>query len=168
MPVAAPLEEVLLNSCQSTDVTLPKQLALYRKDIDVKKLEIQLKMLPDLIQAYNSNQAEHALKLTQVTTLRTLAEVFNTMPSSKIMFSEVACLLQLVLTIPITTATAECTFSALRHLKTFLRTSMLQPCLNHCMLPFIHKDRTDQVDLTTIAKDFIAVNDRQRFYFGEF
>lgn len=144
MPVAAAFKKVLFDVCQSIEVHLPQQLTLYHKDIDLSKLTVQLKMLPDLIRAYNTSQPDQGLKLTQVATSRTLANVRYTMPSSKIMFNDVVRLLQLVLIIPVTTATAERMFSAFHRLKTFLRTGMLQPRLNHCMLLHIHKDRTDQ------------------------
>ena len=60
--------------------------------------------------------------------------IMNGMPSSKVMFSEVFTILRLVLTIPVTTATAERTFFTLRRLKNFLRSSLTQPQLNHTIL----------------------------------
>ena len=99
-----------------------------------------------------------------MTTVRTLCEVMNEVSMSK--FSEVLRLMKIFYTIPITTATAERTFSALRRLKTYLRTTMSQPRLNHTMLLYVHKDRTDKVDVVTIARSFIAENERRRKYFG--
>ena len=43
---------------------------------------------------------------------------------------------------------------------------MSQPRLNHTMLLYVHKDRTDKVDVVTIARSFIAENERRRKYFG--
>ena len=168
MPMAAALEKVLLDATQETltDDSLPRELEMYSKDINVPNLTIQLKMLPDLVRAFNENNPATAIK--EVTTLRTLCDIMNGMPSSKVMFSEVFTLLRLVLTIPVTTATAERTFSTLRRLKNFLRSSMAQPRLNHTVLLHIHKERTDSLDLLEIAKSFVSVNDRRRFYFGNF
>ena len=84
------------------------------------------------------------------------------------MFDEVARLLPIFLTIPVTTATAERTFSVLRRLKAFLRSSMSQPRLNHVTILHIHKERTDQLDRLEIARNFVSTNDRQRLYFGKF
>ena len=89
--------------------------------------------------------------MKEVTTLRTFSDILNARPSTKVMFDEVAHLLQIVLTIPVTTATAERTFSVLRHLKTFLRSSMSQPHLNHVTILHIHKERTDQLDMLEMA-----------------
>ena len=48
-------------------------------------------------------------------------------------------LLQMYLTIPVTSATSESTFSALRLLKNYLRSTMKQDCLNNCLLMHCHK-----------------------------
>ena len=84
-------------------------------------------------------------------------------PSRKAMFCELFILLQLVLTIPVTTETAERTFSTLRWLKSFLSSSMFQTRLNHIIL--LH-ERTDELHFLEIAKNFILLNDR--LYFGNF
>ena len=85
-------------------------------------------------------------------------------PSSKAMLCELFILLWLVLTIPVTTETAERTFSTLCWLKSFLSSSMFQPRLNHIIL--LH-ERTDELHFLEIAKNFILLNDR-RLYFGNF
>lgn len=92
----------------------------------------------------------------------------NNLSFSKRLFSEVFKLLRIVLTVPVTTATAERTFSVLRRLKTFLRSSMGQPKLNHVLLLHVHKGRTDNIHLSKIAKEFASVNERRKHYFGNF
>ena len=78
----------------------------------------------------------------------------------KLLLARICCLkcsdyLKIFLTVPVTTSTAARTFSALRRLKTYLCSTMAQARLNHVMLLYIHKDRTDQIDIEKIAKDFI-------------
>ena len=51
-------------------------------------------------------------------------------------------LLQLLLVIPATSATSERSFSSLRLVKTFLRTTMNQERLNYLMMIYIHKERS--------------------------
>ena len=63
---------------------------------------------------------------------------------------------------PVTTATAERSFSTLRRLKTYLRSTMSQPRLNHIVLLHSHKERTDALDLIHIAKTFVSVNNRRQ------
>ena len=119
MPVAAVMEKLLLDAAQNVSVTdLPRELDIY-KDLDKQCLVIQLRMIPELVRAYNERNPSTIIR--QVTNLRTLCEMMNNVTSSKTMFSEVCTLLHTVLTIPVTTSTAERTFSILRYLKTFLR-----------------------------------------------
>lgn len=87
-----------------------------------------------------------------------IAEVLSSVVSSKTLLREVYKLTRICFTIPVTTATAERTFSALRRLKTFLRSTPSQPNLNQIMLLHIHKERTDRIDLE-IAKEFISRNE---------
>ena len=47
--------------------------------------------------------------------------------------------------------------SALKRIKTYLRNSMTQSRLNHCMLLHIHKEKTENLDLCDIAKDLFNV-----------
>ena len=78
------------------------------------------------------------------------------------MLSEIHKLLLIFLAIPVAIATAERSFSALKHIKTCLRNSMSQQHLNHCMSLHIHHDKTDKLEVTEIAPDFIERNDRRK------
>ena len=89
---------------------------------------------------------------------------------ARVMFSEIHQLLQIYLSVPMTRATAEHTFSAFRRLKNYLRSRMSEERLNHVMLMHTHKDRTDNLNLLEVAKDFSTFNDRRRpiHFFGHF
>ena len=164
--IAAAIENTLLCSANNADGHVPDEIKLYSKEIDIEHLKIQLQMLPELIRTFNENNPAIAVK--NVTNLRTLCEVMSDVSSSKNLLCEVFNLLRIALTIPVTSATAERAFSALRRLKNFLRSSMTQPRLNHVMLLHIHKERSDKLDLMTIAKEFISINERRQTYFGQF
>jgi len=69
------------------------------------------------------------------------------------MLSEFSKLLQIVLTIPVSSCTAERFFSALRRLKTFLRSMMTQNRLNDIALLHVH--RNEDVDIEKVANTFI-------------
>ena len=105
---------MLLDSVQD-ETALPSELNMYSKDVDSRRLVLLFQMLPDLVRTYNDLNPTTAI--AKSTNLRSLCEIIT---SSKTMFSEVYTLLHLVLTIPVTTSTAERTFSTLRQLKTFL------------------------------------------------
>jgi len=84
------------------------------------------------------------------------------------MFSEVFKLLHLTLTIPVTTATAERSFSTLHHSKTYLRSTMNQTKQNNVMILNIHVAKTNQLNLLKMAERFVSVNDMRKTYFRNF
>ena len=137
----------------------PKIHDLYNKDIDMRKLERQLRVLPDLL----NSCPDIASKVTRV---RTLANMLAAAPLASSMFSEVDKLVRIYLTIPVTTATGERSLSAVRCIKTYLRSTMSQQRLNNIMLLNVHKDLTDGLDLPTVARQFVDANERRRHFFG--
>ena len=67
---------------------------------------------------------------------------------------------------PATNAESERTFSTVRHIKTYSRSTMAQQRLNHLMLLHIHKSYTDDLNIVNVANDFIADNEHRKQYFG--
>jgi len=57
-----------------------------------------------------------------------------------VMFPNIAVLLQILATLPVTTATAEHSFSTLKRLKTYLRSSMCDERLTSLALIYVHAD----------------------------
>lgn len=106
--------------------------------------------------------------MRKVTSIHTVCDALNTSTTYKQMLSEVHKLLRLYQTVPVTTATSERSFSALRRLFTYLRTMMTEKRLNNCMLLYVHKDKTDDLDVTEVAKLFVGVNSERSKYFGDF
>ena len=84
----------------------------------------------------------------------------------KSMLSEVNTLIQLYLTIPVTTSTSERAFSVLRWLLTYLHSTMTEKGLNNCFFLHVHKDITDTLELTDIPKQFTAMHPERKKYFG--
>ena len=60
------------------------------------------------------------------------------------------------------------TFSALKRLLTYLRSTMTEKRLNNCLLLHVHKELTDQLNITDIANEFISANSDRNRYFGSF
>ena len=105
------------------------------------------------------------MKIKKVTNVRTIAEAMNKSTIYKGMLGEVDKLLKLYFTFPVTTATAERSFSSLRRIKTFLRSTMSHCRLSNFFLLYIHTSRTDLLDLSAIAKEFVSVNSRRLHLF---
>ncbi|KAH3842850.1 hypothetical protein DPMN_116354 [Dreissena polymorpha] len=60
------------------------------------------------------------------------------------------------------------TFSVLRRIKTYLRSSESQTRLNNFMTLHVQMQRTDVLDFTKIAEDFVARGDGAAVYFKKF
>ena len=158
------IEKLLLDSANAKSTSLPEKLeSIYHEDLNMDKLKIQLKMLPDAVKVTPMN----GIPIKQVTRIQTICQVFNIQPTFKKLLAEVHKLLRIYLTIPVTTSTAERNFSALRRIKSYLRSSMTQARLNHCLLLHVLRDKTDQLDKKDVAKEFIERNERRRNYFGQ-
>ena len=77
------------------------------------------------------------------------------------MFSEVVTLIKLLLVMLATNASSERTFSAFVCIKTYLRTTMTHTRLNCVMVLHLHNNRTDLLELGSVANDSISENERR-------
>jgi len=67
---------------------------------------------------------------------------------------------RILLTVPGTVASAERSFSKLKLLKNYLRSTMSQERLNGLAMCTIEKDILDSIDLNTVLDDFASRNAR--------
>ena len=160
------LESLLLKAANGNDCSTELNeidKSLYKDDLDIDRLRRQILLLVDVIRV-------GVPSVKEVTSVRTICDAMNHEHAYKTTLSEVHKLLRLFLTIPLTSSTAERTFSVLRRLLTYLRSTMTEQRLNNCLLLHTHKDLTDNIDLLAIAKEFIAVGvtNERRNYFGVF
>lgn len=89
-------------------------------------------------------------------------------PEVRSLFKQVETLLRLLLVVPASSSQAERSFSALRRLKTWLRTNMTQKRLNHVAVCHVHRDRLDRIDRKQVCKSLIAMSDIRKNVFGSF
>jgi len=82
------------------------------------------------------------------------------------LLDEVKRLITLLAVLPASTATAERSFSALRRLKTYLRSTMSAERLNSISVLHVHKDLTDSIDVAEVCKNFVTANDNRKAFFG--
>ena len=135
-------------------------LQYLEKDINKERFIAQLSMLQDMIQ----NAQENTIK--EVTTLQTIADSMNKSEIYKRMLGKIDRVLKVYFTVPVTTATAERSFSALKRLKTFVRSSMTQARLNNLLMMYVHDSVTESLDLVDVGNQFVSVNSRRKHYFG--
>jgi len=123
----------------------------YKDDIIPDDLRSQLVIFG------NSFQSIPAKEKPTSPTIFDIKDYFaNLSTAQKGLLGQVGLLLKLILVMPATNATSERSFSALRRVKTYLRSTMTQNRLNNLLLLHVHKDYTDSLDLKSIINRFIA------------
>ena len=105
------VERVLKDASERRDFSLPAIIKdIYGGDLDLARLEVQPKMLPD---GGLTGGRVHQIVQALVEAKKSGGSVFERM------MSEVITLVRFYLTVPVTTATSERSFSALRRVLTF-------------------------------------------------
>ena len=82
--------------------------------------------------------------------------------------SEICTLGKLMLVMPATNAVSERSFSALKRVKTYLRSTTGEGRLNHLVLLHDHKELGDGIDMVEVANLFVGDNQRRKQLFGKF
>ncbi|KAK0144467.1 Zinc finger MYM-type protein 1 [Merluccius polli] len=141
------LEELLLTGNSNMVASLYPEL-------DLQALQIQLAM-------FKANHTYASCK-EAVQILRGMP------PEVRGLFSQVETLVRLLLVVPVSSCEAERSFSALRRLKNWLRTTMTQLRLNSTAACHIHRDRLKALDKREIATAFIVTSERRVHVFGHF
>ena len=77
----------------------------------------------------------------------------------KILLSEICTLGKLTLVMPATNAVSERAFSALKQVKTYLRSTTGEGRLIHLMLLHIHKELADGIDMVVVANVWGTTSD---------
>ena len=120
-------------------------------DLQQYKLEPQLSLLPDMVQAmgYDTSRFDIA----------DLLDFFQSLGNArKLLLSEICTLGKLMLVMPATNAVSERSFSALKRVKTYLRSTTGEARLNHLMLLHVHKELADGIDMVEVANLFVGRN----------
>ena len=128
-------------------------LALYR-EIDLDDLGAQLKIFR---QTRPVGSVSEAVQILQ-----------QMVPEVKAEFVQVCQLIRILLVSPASSASQERSFSALRRLKTWLRTTMTELRLNCVAVCNVHKSVIDTVDVRSLMTQFISCSDIRKSMFGKF
>ena len=161
------MESVLLKAANNQEFLeeLNTVSKFYNNDIDCRLLKIQLQTLSTHFQNTSTpvNCDPHRPK-NDFKDLKNF--LINLTSAQRQLFSEF--LFKMMLLAPATNAVSERSCSALRRTKTWLRTTMSQERLNHCLMLHVHKSLTDELNLMSIAEEFVSVNESRLRTFGHF
>ena len=92
----------------------------------------------------------------------------SAVPEVRRLFGQVEVLISLLLVVPGTSCEAERSFSALRRLKTWLRSTMSQTRLNCVAICNVNKAFIDKLDTRSLVNEFVSGVDRRLELFGKF
>lgn len=156
------LQDVLLKTVtgESCDDEIQYVVDFYKGDIEKTQLKTQLETLHVYIQRQDPDTSNISIR-------RIVDYVRDMKPTTKCLFSQVVTVVKLVLVMPATNATSERTFSALRRIKTYLRSTMTQERLNNLMVLHVHREATDNIDISSTANEFVSRKETRSAIFGK-
>ena len=148
------MESLILKACHREDFSQDTQdVCSVFDELDQSRL---VRMLPDLC-ANN----------TAICTVSDFTTFFKQKETEvRCLFSEVQRLLQLLLVVPASSATAELSFSCLRRLKNYLKATESQARLNHLAVLHTHQNKVYSIDIESIRDMFVQSKDNRRKVFG--
>ena len=129
------LQELLFQAIKRHDFEPELQYIswFYGDDINKANLKCQLQTFA----------LDYPIKNTQPNVFEIREYMISLSPAKKQLIAEVCTIMKLILVMSATNATSECSFSALKRVKTHLRSTMSQDRLNHLMILHVHKELTD-------------------------
>uniref|UniRef100_H3AEC9 Uncharacterized protein n=1 Tax=Latimeria chalumnae TaxID=7897 RepID=H3AEC9_LATCH len=134
---------------------------IYSGDIDFEQLEAELKLLTGIVK-------QQLPEVKEVTSIDTIVPFLSDWCDTKLFLSNIFRVLQIYLLALMCIASGERSFSAQRRMKTYLRSTMPEKRYNNLLMLHVHKDRTDEIDLKCIAREFVQRNQGRHNLFGSF
>ena len=152
------IQDLLLDSLNGeiSQEKLETVTTLYPKDLKTNQLESQLRDLNGIRHSCPVDSAHDLVDFLQT------SNQLNLLP-------QVKTLAKLYLVLPATNAVSERSFSALKRVKSYLRSTMTNKRLNHIMTLHVHQTMTDNLSLIDCANEFVQRTDQRRLpIFGTF
>ena len=113
--------------------------------IDMSTLEPQLAVARNLVSRQN---------------LQTMEEVYLVLSSMQTAFPDLFTVVRAALTIPVSSASAERSFSALKRIKSYLQSTMCEDRLTHLSIISIERDLSKCLDYDKVVDKFASVSRR--------
>ena len=135
-PDKSDLAQYLKLETMLTSGKVDKDVVSKYPELDSLTLPIQLEMFKQTYKAESLHEAK--------VTYRSMEHAV------RLLFPQVLVLLKLLLVCPVSSCECERSFSALRRLKTWLRTTITQRRLNHISICHVHQEQLDNVNVHEI------------------
>ena len=125
---------------------LEMKIKHYREDINAPRLKLHRDMFLDKAAADNEVLED----------FQSIVAFLSKNATFRNIITEVSSLVRIILTLPVSSCSAERSFSGLRRLKTYLRSRMTQERLNAIALMNTHKDILSCLDIDNLVDNFIS------------
>ena len=146
------LKQLMVKACSDSGDEYQEELdevcKLYIGDLDLHELSAQLQVFKVLYQEQAEGAKPSIGRIREVICSLSLAQ--------RTLIGMVCRAFQLLLVMPATNATSERTFSAMRRIKNYLRSTMTQGRLNSLMVLHYHQELADSLDMAVVANEFIS------------
>ena len=150
--------------------------ALLLKAIRKESYSDELKRILDVyVDDLNAPNFAAQLQILSTTAPEGISNIFDVISylqslsyAEKELIKEVCILAKLIIVMPATNSSSERSFSAMRRVKSYLRSTMSQERLNNLMILHVHQDYTDTINLIDVANDFVCKSERRSQLFGHF
>ena len=123
----------------------------YKDGLDTQRLLVQRDMLLDVIKEKSPTNEKPSSTAEVVQFLRENA-------SARKLLTQISELCRIILTVPATTCTAERSFSALRRIKTYLRSTLIAQRLNNVAVLHTHNDYLSQINRDELLNEWVSKN----------
>lgn len=129
----------------------------YKDDLNAERFKLHLQMFHDITSQKGVN----------ISSLSDIVDYLRTDKPLSALLTELVKGVMLLLTVPVTSCTAERSFSGLRRLKTYIRSTMSQTRLNHVAVLNCHKQMLQTVDKEELMNEFIDKSTVRRNTFAK-
>ena len=146
------MQEILLSVVhkqECSEDTVDCVHSFYGDEFCKVRLKDQLRLLPTMA-------TDHGYNLPSKTIADFIRFIQSLSAAERHFLSEVATLTKIMLLAPATNAVCEHSFSSLKRLKAYLRSTMGDNRLFHLMVLHVHKQLTDSLDLIQVVNRFVA------------
>ena len=130
-----------------------KTVCMQYPDLDRVRLAAQLMGLDNLRQSCQENTSSMSPTAFSTENIISVSAIGNS--AVECMIPEVVSLLKFYLVCPVSSASAERSFSQLHRLKSYLRSTMSQKRLNSLLVSSMYTDELDQLDMQLLLEDFV-------------
>ena len=157
--VFSTMEQLLLKGIEEDDISveIAESQKIYGEDVNFGSLSSELQSLKTIL---NGDKPSHIHDI-----VKTLKSCDRT---TWLLIPSVIKVIKLLLVMAATSATAERSFSSMRRLKTWLRSTMKQKRFNSLAILSTHKDLTDEINFAEVGNTFVSGHEYRYNHFGHF